>query len=104
MPSQPRRNFKNPWPRLSLVGFLTVWSGANLWSAIFRRQEILEPERANQFVGIWMTACFSLVPLVIAIYLLWTIVVGPEDPLATGEAGQRPNAQRSGKKTPAAKK
>ena len=91
------RNFKNPWPRLALIAILAIWSGANLWSGIFRRAEIMDADRANQSVGLILTICFALLPLVVAIYLLWTVVVGPDDPVATGQSrqGKRRNGKQS---------
>ena len=71
---------------MALAAILTVWAGANMWSCIFRWSEITDADNANRTVGMLAAILFTLLPLVIAIYLFWTIVVGPDDPVATGEA------------------
>ncbi|MDG2012380.1 MAG: hypothetical protein P8J33_02675 [Pirellulaceae bacterium] len=76
----PSRNFKNPWPRMVLACILTVWAGANLWSGVFRRDEIWVLDIPSRTVGLFLAILFAVLPLVIAIYLFWSIVVGPNDP------------------------
>ena len=83
--NSPRRNFRNPWPRMALAALLTVWAGANMWSCVFRWSEITGVEGTSRTIGMLLAILFTLLPLVIAIYLFWTVVVGPDDPVATGE-------------------
>ncbi len=77
---QTSRRIKNPWPRLALSAALTVWAGSNMWTARFHWTEIYQTDPANRFVGLFLTIMLTLVPLVVAIYLAWTVVVGPDDP------------------------
>ncbi len=63
-----------------LACILTVWAGANLWSGVFRRDEIWVLDIPSRTVGLFLAILFAVLPLVIAIYLFWSIVVGPNDP------------------------
>jgi len=74
------RNFKNPWPRMAFACLLTIWAGANLWSVLFRWNDIWDTDVASRSVGLLFAILLSVLPLVIAIYLFWSIVVGPNDP------------------------
>lgn len=71
---------------MGLACVLTIWAGANLWSCIFRWNEILTTDYPSRTVGLFLAVFFALLPLVIAIYLFWTIVVGPDDPVAQGKS------------------
>ena len=71
---------------MALACFLTVWAGANLWSGVFRWEEIWIDDIPGRSVGLLLTILFALLPLVVAIYLFWTVVVGPDDPVARGTA------------------
>lgn len=71
---------KNPFPRLAMATFLMIWAGSNLWGAIFRWSEINEAEVWNRGLGMLLTILVTVLPMVIGIYLIWTIVVGPDDP------------------------
>ncbi|MGI9518776.1 MAG: hypothetical protein ACR2NP_17085 [Pirellulaceae bacterium] len=92
--NQPSRNFPNPWPRMALAAALTIWAGANMWSALLRMSQITDPDVHNRTVGVVLSIVFTLLPLVIAIYLFWTVVVGPEDPVATGKLRQKEREKR----------
>ena len=94
--NKPTRNFQNPWPRMALAAALTIWAGANLWTTVFRLGEITDVDVHNRTVGLFLSIAFTLLPLVIAIYLFWTVVVGPEDPVATGELRREERDQRRG--------
>lgn len=86
------RIVKNPWPRLAMATVLMVWAGSNLWSAIFRWEEINNAEAWNRGVGMFLTILVTALPMVIGIYLIWTIVVGPDDPRYN-----RPNSKERGR-------
>lgn len=45
----------------------------------------MDADYANRTWGIVFGICFTLVPLVIAIYLFWSVVVGPEDIASNAE-------------------
>ncbi len=59
---------------------LMVWAGSNLWSALYRWSEINNAEAWNRGSGLLLTILVTALPLVIGIYLIWSIVVGPDDP------------------------
>ena len=88
--NQLPRNFKNPWPRMAFASLLTIWAGANLWSMFFRWQSIWETDVASRSIGLLMAILFSVLPLVISIYLFWSVVVGPND--ATLNKKQKPQS------------
>lgn len=79
---------------MALACVLTIWAGANMWSAIFRRQEIWADDIPSRSIGLLLSILFSLLPLVIAIYLFWTVMVGPDDPVAKGAAGRNSGEAR----------
>ncbi len=88
---------------MALAAALTVWAGANLWTVLFRWSEITGVDVHNRTVGLFLSVLFTLLPMVIAIYLFWTVVVGPEDPVATGEFRRGERDQRRQGKGPAGK-
>ena len=72
---------------------LMVWAGSNLWSAIFRWGEINNAEAWNRGAGMLLTILVTALPMVIGIYLIWSIVIGPDDPRynrPTNSSGQAP--------------
>ena len=79
---------------MALAAALTIWAGANLWTVLFRWSDITGVDVHNRTVGLFLSILFTLLPLVIAIYLFWTVVVGPEDPVATGELRRKKREQR----------
>lgn len=89
------RNVQNPWPRMALAAGLTVWAGANLWSSIFRWSEIMDAENISRTIGIFLAITVTLLPLVVAIFLFWTVVVGPEDHRSRRNASRRADKPRS---------
>jgi hypothetical protein len=93
-----RPGFSNPWPRLALATGLMIWAGANLWSAIFRWSEIYNTETWNRGLGIFLTILVSVLPIVIGIFLIWTLVVGPDDPRFNRPADKSGGAQKKSKK------
>ncbi len=95
----PKRKVKNPLGRLCLAALLTVWSGANIWSAIFRRHEIWTDDVNSRSVGLLFSILFVMVPLVLAIWLLWSVTAAP---LADQKSGSTKESkkQASKKKSP----
>jgi hypothetical protein len=83
--NQPSRNLAKPWPRLAMACLLTIWAGANLWFAMVSRESIWSDDIPSRTAGLFLTILFANLPLVIAIYLFWSIVVGPDDDLAAGK-------------------
>ncbi len=68
-----QRPIASPWPRLVLAAGLTVWAGANLWSAFFRWRDIVGAEPGSRVTGIILTLLVTLVPLVVAILLFGSV-------------------------------
>ncbi len=63
-----------------LACLLTVWAGANMWSSVLGWQTIWVEDVSSRSLGLLFSIGFTLLPLVIAIYLFWSVVVGPQDP------------------------
>ena len=82
---------------MALAAALTIWAGANLWTTVFRLSEITGADVQNRTVGLILSILFTLLPLVIAIYLFWTVVVGPDDPVATGKTRDANKRGKDGK-------
>lgn len=74
-----KRNFSNPYPRLALAVVLTIWAGSNLCFVLFRYSEIWSTDISSRSMGLILSIMFTQLPFVVAIYLIWTLVVGPED-------------------------
>lgn len=95
------RPLRNPWPRFALAAVLTVWGGSNLWSAISSWQQLAAgPDDHNRTVTLALTALFALLPLVIAVALVWTLMNHlepgePESRLKPGRQGTSPGKKSS---------
>lgn len=87
--SGTRRPVRNPWPRFLLAGALMVWAGANLWTAIFGWDELVSGDPSNRSLSFLLTILVTALPGALGSWLLWSVVVGPDDP--------RYNKTRSGK-------
>ena len=102
--SNTQRNIANPFPRLALSCVLTVWAGANLWSCIFRWNDIMTEDIPSRTIGLFLAILFAVLPMVVAIYLFWTIVVGAEDDTRNKNRGsQNKLSQYKSGKRPAKK-
>lgn len=80
---------------MAMACVLTIWAGANLWSCIFRWGEIISDDYPSRSIGIFLSILFTLLPLVVAIYLFWTVVVGPDDPVALGNTREPSHGKKT---------
>ncbi len=85
---------------MALACVLTIWSGANLWSCIFRWSDIISEDIPSRTLGLFLAILFAVLPMVIAIYLFWSVVVGPEDVQASSsnlDQAQKKRSQQKGR-------
>jgi hypothetical protein len=80
-----------------LAGALMVWAGANLWTAIFGWSELVSGDPSNRSLSLLLTILVTALPGAVGTWLLWTVLVGPDDPRYNRSIPDQPSSASGSK-------